>query len=114
MPRVEKLFDFGHAVGPWDTRGALGTLDLGEEQMDVTLEQTAKESAQGIDGNIDSGGSELTLGDEMKEPAFDLRGVELIGRLAVELGQGVDEADVGMDGALGFFVEREILNEFLA
>src|ERR1035441_5656872 len=33
----EELFDFGHAVEPWDQGGAAGTLDLVQERLDVAL-----------------------------------------------------------------------------
>src|ERR1035441_3893231 len=39
----QELFDFGHAVEPWDQGGAAGPLDLVQERFDVALEQAAVE-----------------------------------------------------------------------
>ena len=110
----QERFHLGHAVRARDAGGPFGALDLGEQGLDVAGEQSAVESAEGIDGDVDSGRGELTLGDQMIQPAFDLLGVELIGTLVIELGQGIDETDVRMDGALGLAVEPQILNETLA
>ena len=43
-------------------------------------EHAAVESAQSIDSDVDSGGGELTLGDQMVEPALEICGGQLIGR----------------------------------
>jgi hypothetical protein len=56
--------------------------------MWVALEQTAVKGAQRVDGDVvDSGRGELTLGDQMVEPALNLRGFQLIGRAVMEPGQ---------------------------
>lgn len=45
---------------------ARGTFDPGQERLEVLAEQTVVEGAQGVDGDIDGGGGELALGDEVE------------------------------------------------
>src|SRR6266404_5146139 len=51
----QKLFDLGHAVETRHASRTPGALDLPQNGFDVALEQSTKEGAQGIDGEIDGG-----------------------------------------------------------
>jgi hypothetical protein len=61
--------------------------------------------------SVDGGGGELTLADEMSEPAFQLGWTEPIGAAMMKARQVKDETDVGVDSALGLAVEREVVDE---
>ena len=71
-----------------------------------------------LDRDVDRGSRELTLADEMRQPTFQLGRTEQVGAAMtclagrqVKARQVSDEADVGVDSALGLAVEREVLNE---
>ena len=47
----------------------------------------------------------------MRQPTFQLGRTEQVGAAMMKAPQVSDEADVGVDSALGLAVEREVLNE---
>ena len=80
----------------------------------------ATKPKQGVHRDVDRGSGELTLADEMRQPAFQFGRTEQVGAAMMKARQVSDEADVGVDSALGLAclcdarrqaVEREVLNE---
>ena len=88
--------------------------DADEQRFEVLAQQAVEEGPQGVDGEVDGGGGELALGDEMEYPGANLRWAELVGRAVMELGQVADPGGVGLDGARGFLLEDEVIDEPLA
>ena len=110
----EKGFDFQGAEDAGKARLAFGTDDVREIGIAVTLQELAIERVDGVDGDVDGGGGELALGDEMEEPGFNLIWGEQVRRLVMEFSQVDNEGGVGLDGSLCEISQGEELHEFLA
>jgi len=69
------------------------------------------DGSERVDGQVDGGGGELALGDQVQYPGLNLGLPELIRRAMMELGQIINPGGVGLHGSLGPLLKDQMFHE---
>lgn len=107
----DESLDLTRTENPRGLNFSSGTLDAPKQGFDLTPQEPSVEGAKRVDGQIDGGGGELALGDQMEQPSLDVLIAKLIGGTPVKGRQFVDPKDIGLHGARGLLLQDQELGE---
>lgn len=107
----DESLDLTRTENPRGLNFSSGTLDAPKQGFNLTTQEPSVEGANRVDGQIDGGGGELALGDQMEQPSLDVFIAKLIGGTSVKGRQFVDPADISLHGTRGLLLQDQELGE---
>jgi hypothetical protein len=99
--RSEQRFHFAHRIDFGSADIAFHARDGGQERGRVPAQDRAVEEAHRVDREVDAGGRQLAVLDQVLDPDSDLLVGDSVGRTLIEAGQIGDEGGVGLLGTNG-------------